>query len=508
MTRRFLTQSRLGNKQSSLLFLSCVLSIFPIQAFSQSIFGDPVYGNLDLQQGFSPDPNISDVQAGGSQEFSECVGYFTSDPTLNLNYEPGSYDLGIFAKSQVDLTIAVNNPSGEWLCNDDSGFFSGDSPALLLQDPQQGIYNIWVGTYSSSSASSAASLVITELDKSDWAGLDIPINTSANTSSSIDLDVTAEPNYGNERLEYGFSPDPFLVELLAGGSFELDVSGCHGYFSSAADFKLDYEANVGTQLGIFAEANADTTLAINIPNGKWVCNDDFESLAASNPGILFEAPVSGSYSIWVGTYSQSDALETNAVLAITELDVSEWEGMDILAGTTGTIDPEGEPNFGVVDLASDFTPDPYSIRVLAGGSSQSTQCEGYFSENPALNLDSNISSGSLSIIGISQTDTTLAVTDAAGNWYCNDDTDFLKDTNPGIYIEQASQGLYKIWIGTYSSEVDAQIPAQLFISQQPRGDWLTMLNPQTETETETEIEIVDNSIQARPAAVQFGSKNN
>ena len=50
----------------------------------------------------------------------------------------------IFVTSDADTTIAVNNPFGDWLCNDDMDAFN---PGVVIQSPIGGQYDIWVGTF-------------------------------------------------------------------------------------------------------------------------------------------------------------------------------------------------------------------------------------------------------------------------------------------------------------------------------------------------------------------------
>jgi hypothetical protein len=42
-------------------------------------------------------------------------------------------------------------------------------------------------------------------------------------------------------------------------------------------------------------------LVINDANAQWVCDDDTNG---RNPVVRFEAPTSGQYDVWVGTFSE------------------------------------------------------------------------------------------------------------------------------------------------------------------------------------------------------------
>ena len=111
---------------------------------------EPRYGTLNLRVGFEPDPQEVAVEAGGNREAGplgqNCVGWIDfSRPDVDLNYAPGQgqYPLYIAAVSQADTTIVINDPQGNWHCNDD---MEGLNPGVVFQRPQHGNYNIWVGT--------------------------------------------------------------------------------------------------------------------------------------------------------------------------------------------------------------------------------------------------------------------------------------------------------------------------------------------------------------------------
>jgi hypothetical protein len=125
-------------------------------------------------------------------------------------------------------------------------------------------------------------------------------------------DPELKPNFGEVKLKAGFTPDPYKKQVVAGGSIRTNLGGVNAYVSKAPDFKLYYEAGE-YPLTIHVTSKADTTLLINLPDGKWIAVDDSEGL---NPVLKFETPQSGRYDIWVGTYNKENA---KATLHITEL---------------------------------------------------------------------------------------------------------------------------------------------------------------------------------------------
>lgn len=130
--------------------------------------------------------------------------------------------------------------------------------------------------------------------------------------------VDADPNYGELNLSAGFTPDPAMLSLLAGGDIDAgdQFDGCTGYISTTPDMRLfwDGSAKGGLNLKISAISNADTTLVVNGPDGRWYCDDD--SGEDSNP-LVELSPRAGRYEIWVGTYSRGDIKK--AVLSISEV---------------------------------------------------------------------------------------------------------------------------------------------------------------------------------------------
>jgi hypothetical protein len=47
-------------------------------------------------------------------------------------------------QSPADTTLVVNDPNGNWLCNDDT---DGLNPEVRIDGPIAGRYDVWVGTY-------------------------------------------------------------------------------------------------------------------------------------------------------------------------------------------------------------------------------------------------------------------------------------------------------------------------------------------------------------------------
>lgn len=74
--------------------------------------------------------------------------------------------------------------------------------------------------------------------------------------------------------------------------------------------------------------------------GNWQCDDDTDVLPGTNVGISYHTPVSGTYHIWVGSFSRSDIGEP-ARLVITEVDKQDWSSLTLFRGTNLTQTGDG-----------------------------------------------------------------------------------------------------------------------------------------------------------------------
>ena len=143
-----------------------LLLVGAVVATAQDWRLEPAFGTVELRAGFSPDPNRTELVAGGNINLDRLGywGYVANAPDVDLIYQASStWPLVIRAESDADLVLLVNAPDGSWHFNDDYPGY-GLNPAIVFQNPQSGTYNIWVGTYGSSTA--PAVLMISEF--SSW----------------------------------------------------------------------------------------------------------------------------------------------------------------------------------------------------------------------------------------------------------------------------------------------------------------------------------------------------
>jgi hypothetical protein len=126
-------------------------------------------------------------------------------------------------------------------------------------------------------------------------------------SGAVAQDTSRRTNYGEVSLNSGFDDDPRVVALQAGGDISASRAGtdCAGFITDAPDYRVFYNAG-SLPLIISVASQADTTLVVNAPDGRFYCDDD-GGVTGSNPSVRFNTPQSGRYEIWVGTYRSGSA---------------------------------------------------------------------------------------------------------------------------------------------------------------------------------------------------------
>jgi hypothetical protein len=140
-------------------------------------------------------------------------------------------------------------------------------------------------------------------------------------------DWSGEPLYGEVDLYSGFTPDPYLIDVDAGGDTDVGALGlggdCTGFISAEQpDFRVNYDASEynASSLSFMVESASDTTLVISGPDSSWYCSDDFNG--SINPMVMFTYPESGQYDIWIGHFGDSSTHP--AELYVTEYDLTGY----------------------------------------------------------------------------------------------------------------------------------------------------------------------------------------
>lgn len=103
-------------------------------------------------------------------------------------------------------------------------------------------------------------------------------------------------------LAPGFLPRPTVARGTAGGPVDGGslYEYCIGSMPRTPQHVLDVSAPL-PYLAIGAYGNVDLTIAVHLPDGSWLCNDDWDGL---NPRV--EGPIGrGRVEVFVGTYGSA-----------------------------------------------------------------------------------------------------------------------------------------------------------------------------------------------------------
>lgn len=426
------------------------------------------YGSHELDESAFAEDFETYLYAGGNRDVSylggQCVGQAAAEPDFQFNVtEPlGEMLLAFAAETEGDDAVLIlNDPSGNWHCNDDA-YDESMNPALLMDLSETGTYRVWVGSYQSGAVFGGTLLARQGNDLFDGAGVASP--NSGQGNFDLTLNWQNDPHYGVATLEAGFIPDPHTVSIQAGGQVDVGAAGygasCTGYASQSPDYQLNWSGSTG-DLRVYFEpddAGQDATLIINTSNGAWLCNDDADT-GTLNPAISLNDQTEGRFDIWVGRYSQGELMP--GTLYISEL--SDESDTDLLSGLFDDDDNTGlswsaDANYGEVELSEYFVPDPHEIGVRAGGrvdvaaQGYSDECTGYASRAPDVTLRWEGRTDDLSLYFVADDaseDTTLIVNTSTGEWVCNDDAHMLT-LNPQVHLDRSTEGRFDIWVGTYS----------------------------------------------------------
>jgi serine protease Do len=427
------------------------------------------YGSHELDQDAIAEDFETYLYAGGNRDVSylggECVGEAAAEPDFQFDVKEPLTDmlLAFAAESDGDDAVLIlNDPSGNWYCNDDA-YDDSMNPAMVMDFAEAGTYRVWVGSYQSGAVFGGTLLARQGGGLIDAATALRPNGGQSN--SGMALNWQNEPYYGSASLDEGFVPDPFSVTVRAGGQVDVSAGGyggsCTGYASESPDFRLNWSGST-EDLRVYFEPDdeyEDATLIINTSNGQWWCNDD-ASDETLNPAVDLSGMDDGRFDIWVGRYTQGELMP--GTLYISELP-GDSAGGDLFSGLFDDEDSDGldwsaSANYGEVELSENFLPDPHEVNVIAGGSVDVSsqdyggECTGYASRAPDLTLRWDGETTNLNLYFVADDDSedaTLIVNTSSGDWVCNDDA-HMSTLNPQVYLGDSSAGRFDIWVGTYS----------------------------------------------------------
>lgn len=217
-----------------------------------------------------------------------CVGWVTAAPDVIVNWtQRSNADLhfAVEAQGDGDTTLIIRAPDGSWHCNDDA---SGLNPALWINSPPRGQYDVWIGSYAREEQLRGA------------------LSIEATQRPQLQIGGTAS-NFGTHRLV-----STQTVQVRSGGNLPASDmglgSGCLGTVTATPDVIINWNEGSGAALRFAVQSSGDTTLIINSADGTWHCNDDTSGL---NPEVRIQNAPRGQYDIWVGSYDNGEQLSAS-----------------------------------------------------------------------------------------------------------------------------------------------------------------------------------------------------
>lgn len=360
-----------------------------------------------------------------------CAGYGRFDaPDAVLRLTQADRGLSIYARSDVDLTIAVRGPDGRWLCNDDS---FGLDPGVTFDAAPAGDYLVFVGAFGQ--GREGVFDLFASRGAPSWDGSVFQAGAPRQGTFVFDRD---QAGLGSQLLTRGAVMPSDAMSGLPTGGF------CPGYTLLEAPDAVVTLPQPEDMISLFAASQIDLVLAVRAPDGRWFCNDDAEGL---NPGVTIESAPAGDYLVYVGGYNQGMAGNYALYAAMGQ---PNWGGATD-QGSAGALDPLADPAVGRVGFGPEVRIDPRVIfdiqpsQFEARGMGEG--CVGFITPSmPDLVVQAAPALPQLMVYMVSEADGVLLVVGPDGTVHCNDDFDGL---NPGVMIPNPAAGDYAVFAGTY-----------------------------------------------------------
>jgi hypothetical protein len=298
----------------------------PTITVSTTISADPANdltsATIDLHAGYIMDPYLLPVVGKSEKAAAElvkgCNGYVSTSPSVLVNWSGKTDQLSFYVYSDDDAVLAVQQPDGSLICNDDAGAATID-PLVTIKNPATGAYKVHAGT-AKKGQPALGFLAVTQvsLDDAKLAALDLAPMVRRRERPRPQALPQLDPKtlltgraaiFGSTDLQAGFKP---VQAFVAGGgdiaAFKVEDKKltCAGFVSAVPSYSFTW---TGKSQGIrlFLDALKDSTLAVVTPDQKVLCgmNADANNL---NPVVDIPATAAGDYKVFVA------AMQPNTVV--------------------------------------------------------------------------------------------------------------------------------------------------------------------------------------------------
>lgn len=158
--------NRFKRNFAAIAAVASLAAVVATGAPAQNFRLNPSYGSFNLTNGFTPDPQYLTGRAGGDNHVNPMAGcpgggWFASAPDFRIFYQAGNWPLTFYTRAPrgQDVMLLINDPNGNWYCNDDTDNLDA---AIRFPNPLSGQYDAWIGTYNRSRVRNTR-LYVTEL---------------------------------------------------------------------------------------------------------------------------------------------------------------------------------------------------------------------------------------------------------------------------------------------------------------------------------------------------------
>lgn len=245
--------------------------------------GPPMLADVTL--GPTADPIRWTTPMGTSVDTRFCNSRVTPLPQVLVRTTTPRV-VTIRAHGNFDATLLLRDPTGRYVCDDDSG--DGNDPRIELSLPV-GVSAIWVGDLHGQANTADVMLVVEPHVPGEAAPAPMLMPEAPATQRTADLDELVR------RRTRDFTVQGQVHGYLAASSLG---PGCPGHLTSSPTVSL--RTSVARRVVVRARGPADLVLASRSPTGVPHCNDDS---GGRDPRLEFELEP-GETDFWVGPYNE------------------------------------------------------------------------------------------------------------------------------------------------------------------------------------------------------------
>jgi hypothetical protein len=290
-----------------------------------------------------------------------------------------------------------------------------------------------------------------------------PTTMITQTASS---DPTDDLTTATVNLYAGYIMDPYLLPVV--GKTEKAASdvvqGCNGFVGAAPSVLISWLGKTD-QLNAFVYSDGDAVLAVQLPDGSFICNDDAGPRTV-DPLVSIKSPAPGTYRFHVGAANKDQPALGFLGITQAQLDDARLAELDLTPMLRrrerprphaaaqldpGTLWTWRTPIFGSAQLRSGFTP----VRAfVAGGGDvaavkvedQKLACAGYISPIPSYSFTWSGSPQAIRMFVEAGRDSSLAVVTPDRKVVCGMNAD-AANLNPVVDIASPMPGPYYVYVG-------------------------------------------------------------